>query len=171
MVNFEKKYMQHLKELAVNIWLRYVYDIFATIYNKQRAIQILSFLNKQHPNIRFTIEFEKNNELPFLDTFVKRSIVKYYTAMSHKKTFTVVYLNWTSLTSRKYKISLIGSLLNRFWKICSEQKDRDLESRKLKSILAKNEYPEDIVNKEFEKFIKSKNRVNINEKIQVKAVS
>ena len=79
--------MQHLKELGANIWLRYVDDIFATIFNKQRAIQILSFLNEQHPNIRFTIEFEKNNELSFLDTLFKRSIGKYYTAMFQKKVY------------------------------------------------------------------------------------
>ena len=42
------------------------------------------------------------------------------------------------------------------------------ESSKLKSILAKNEYPEYIVNKEFEKFLNSKNSVNINEEIRVK---
>jgi hypothetical protein len=48
-----------------------------------------------------------------------------------------VYLNW--FTSRKYRISLVYSLCDRKWKICQNQQDRDLELKKLKQILAKNE--------------------------------
>ena len=64
-----------------------------------------------------------------------------------------MYLNWTSLTSRKYKISLIYCLCDRIWKICQETTDRDLEFKKLKQTLLKNEYPEHIINQEIEKFI------------------
>ena len=73
--------------------------------------------------------------------------------MYHKKTFTGTYLNWTSLTDRKYKIGLIYCLLDRIWKICSDPKDRELEVSKLKGILAKNDYPTSIIEKETEKFL------------------
>ena len=63
-----------------------------------------------------------------------------------------MYLNWTSLTDRKYKIGLIYCLLDRIWKICSDPKDRELEVSKLKGILAKNDYPTSIIEKETEKF-------------------
>ena len=36
------------------------------------------------------------------------------------------------------------------------QQDRDLELKKLKQILAKNEYPDHIINKEVDKFIKNR---------------
>ena len=79
-----------------------------------------------------------------------------YTTLYHKPTFTGVYLNWTSLTSRKYKIGLIKCLLDRIWKICSEEVDKEFETEKLKNILLKNEYPIQIIDTEFEKFIKRK---------------
>ena len=78
--------------------------------------------------------------------------------MYHKKTFTGVYLNWTSLTSRKYKIGLIYGLLDRIWRICSEETDKMEEIEKLKIILQKNEYPKHVVDKEIERFLK--NRMN-----------
>ena len=43
--------------------------------------------------------------------------------------------------------------MDRIWKICSETHFRDEEVRKLKDILAKNDYPEHVVNREIDKFI------------------
>ena len=81
--------------------------------------------------------------------------------MYHKKTFTGTYLNWTSLTDRKYKIGLIYCLLDRIWKICFDQEARDLEVSKLKIILAKNEYPSHIIEKEINKFITNRSKQTI----------
>ena len=51
---------------------------------------------------------EQNNTLNFLDVIVKRqNDLTLTTSTYHKKTITGVYLNWKSLTSRKYKINLI----------------------------------------------------------------
>jgi hypothetical protein len=156
MDEFETKHMGKLTELGVQSWLRYVDDVFSTIHNKDCANKILTYINQQHPNIRFTIEMEKNKRIPFLDTVVTRTQQGYRTSLYHKKTFTGVYLNWTSLTSRKYKIGLIKCLCDRIWKICDRVEDRELEIKKLKHILAKNEYPEKVVDAEIDKFIKRK---------------
>ena len=114
----------------------------------------LIYLNKQHPNIRFTIEHEQDNKLPFLDTLVCRGEDSYKTTIYRKKTFTGVYLNWTSLTTKRYKIGLIYFLFDRIWKICSDQHERDVQVEKLRLILERNEYPKFVVNREVEKFIK-----------------
>jgi hypothetical protein len=148
--------MKKLNELGVKIWLRYVDDVFAIIEHESQSDVILDYLNKQHTNIKFTIESEKHNKLPFLDTKITRKQNEFTTTIYHKPTFTGVYLNWTSLTSRKYKVSLIYCLCDRIWKICKDQQDRDLEIKKLKQILAKNEYPDHIINKEVDKFIKNR---------------
>ena len=113
MSDFERKHMKALRDRGVKLWLRYVDDVFAALDNREEAMAILAFLNKQHPNIRFTIEHEKDNKLPFLDTCVERRRNKYSTRIYRKKTFTGVYLNWTSLTARSYKISLIRYLTER----------------------------------------------------------
>ena len=112
---------------GIKIWLRYVDDIFATVSRREQAEQILTYLNEQHPNLRFTIEHETSNELPFLDTSVERKVNKY----SRKNKFTGVYLNWTSLTSKKYKFGLIRCLADRIWKICSEPAKRDVELKEM----------------------------------------
>jgi len=156
MDEFEKTHMEKLKELGVKTWMRYVDDVFATLTNSTNSNDILNYINQQHKNIKFTIEREKNNKIPFLDTCVTRNINNFTTSIYHKPTFTGVYLNWTSLTSRKYKISLIYCLCDRIWKICQIPEERDIEFKKLKATLAKNEYPEKIIDQEITKFIKNR---------------
>lgn len=153
MTNFEKKHADKLRELGVNSWHRYVDDIFATLEERERADVVLRYLNQQHPNIRFTIEHEVDGKLPFLDTTVHRSSSSFFTTLYRKKTFTGVYLNWTSLTSKRYKIGLIYCLLDRIWKIYSDDGKRDDEIRTLRQILAKNDYPDHVVEREINKFI------------------
>ncbi|CAF0863808.1 unnamed protein product [Brachionus calyciflorus] len=151
MKHFEEKNMKKLEKLGLIKYFRYVDDIFATVGCRKDAERILDFLNKQHPNIKFTIEYEKDNQLPFLDTIVKG---KYITTVYRKKTFTGVYLNWTSLTARKYKIGLIKGLVNRICRICTTEQDRSLEINKLKYILILNEYPKEEVDKVIEDELK-----------------
>ena len=77
MADFEKKYMDKLEKLGVKMWRRFVDDVFAIIESKEQADIILNFLNSQHKNIKFTIEHEKDNKLPFLDPVVIRQVGKW----------------------------------------------------------------------------------------------
>ena len=117
----ENKIMTKLKSLGVKVWFRYVDDTFVIINSRERVEEVMNFLNTQHHNIKFTVETEANNSIPFLDTRVKRNKDSGLT-LYHKKTFTGTYLNWTSLTDWKYKVGLICCLLDRIWKICSDKK-------------------------------------------------
>ena len=156
MSNFEHELAEQLKQLGVTNWFRYVDDIFATLSDPSKINEILALLNSKATFIKFTIEHEKNNRLSFLDTTVYKGLTTFHTTMYRKPTFTGVYLHWTSLTSRRYKIALIYSLLNRTWKICSEENERNNELATLKEILLRNEYPEHVIDQEFKKFIKSR---------------
>ena len=156
MDEFEQKHMDQLKELGITTWMRYVDDVFSLLTDKSKLSRILEFINEQHPNIKFTAEIEVDNKIPFLDTCVTRRVNGYTTKMYHKPTFTGVYLNWTSLTSRKYKISLIYCLCDRIWKICQDQEEREAEFNKLKQTLLRNEYPAHIIDKEIAKFISNR---------------
>ena len=61
---------------SVHLWKR----------GKDYAEEVLSFLNSQHNNIKFTVEHEKDKSIPFLDTKVKRkSDLKFFTTLYHKK--------------------------------------------------------------------------------------
>ena len=50
------------------IWKRYVDDILSC----DKIDIFLQHLNSQQPTIRFTMETETNNTIPFLDTLVTR---------------------------------------------------------------------------------------------------
>ena len=53
------------------IWKRYVDDTF-TVLDRDHVDGFLQYLNSQQPTIRFTMEIEKDNAIPSLDTTVTR---------------------------------------------------------------------------------------------------
>ena len=86
---------------------------------KNTATQFLHYLNNCHANIKFTVEFEENNTIPFLDILIKRCNHTFSTSIYRKKTFTGLYTKWDSFTPRKYKVNLIRTLTFRCFRICS----------------------------------------------------
>ena len=158
MNHFENKYMSELKALGVKCWLRYVDDTFVIIKNKANAEIILDFLNRQHNTIKFTMEKQLKNEINFLNIKIKRDDLNstFITSTYRKPTFTGVMLNWNSLTSIRYKTGLIKCLLDRSNKICSKDEQKVVEMQQLRDLLLKNNYPNKIIEKEFEKLIKYK---------------
>ena len=64
MCHFEKKWVLNYTGRP-SIWFRYVDDTFTLFDSKNNAIQFLQNLNSCHVNIKFTIEFEKNNVILF----------------------------------------------------------------------------------------------------------
>lgn len=113
-----------------------------------------------HPNIIFTVKHETSNKLPFLKNYVKHSTNGYNTTLFYKPTFTGVYLNWTSLNARRYKIGLIKRLLDRTTRIRSTDVQLDLELIKLKNI-SKNNYPKGVIDREFKKFWARKGNIEL----------
>ena len=49
---------------------RYVDDIFSASETKDRVVSFYNYINRQHSNIKFTMETEKNSKLPFLDVLM-----------------------------------------------------------------------------------------------------
>ncbi|XP_036317568.1 uncharacterized protein LOC118732541, partial [Rhagoletis pomonella] len=71
MQTLEEKYMKNLStNLGVKFYARYVDDVICLIEgNKEK--QILDYLNKQHQNIKFTMETEEERKINYLDLTVK----------------------------------------------------------------------------------------------------
>ena len=153
MDQFEKLHMAELRNLGVLTWFRFVDDTFVVLNKKSDAEQVLGFLNKQHKNMRFTSELEKDGRIPFLDVLVKRNGRLLTSSIYRKPTYTGVYLRWTSLTSRRYKLGLIYNLLDRAWKICSDSCSRELEVRRIKSVLSDNGYPAEVLDHQISRFV------------------
>ena len=49
---------------------RYVDDTFCLFHTESDALLFFYFINSRHSNIRFTMEAESDNKLPFLDIYV-----------------------------------------------------------------------------------------------------
>ena len=158
MNHLEEQFVDQIKtKFGVLVWLRYVDDIFILIKDLSNMEKVLDFINGLHNNIKFTYEIEKDCVLPFLDVKVlRKDKLGFITSIYRKKTFTGVYLNWNSLTSRRYKTGLIKCLLNRSWRICSDLKLFHLEVLKIKVILRRNDYPNKVIDREIEIFISDK---------------
>ena len=57
-------------------------------------------------------------------------------------------------------------MLNRTWKICSNQESRDDEIIKIREILKSNEYSEKVIDREIAKFLKSQNIIQTTDSLQ-----
>ena len=95
--------MEEFQERAIatatykpKIWKRYVDDTF-TVLGKDYVDGFLQHLNSQQPTIRFTMEIEKDNTIPFLDTSVSRDSNGLLTTTVYRKpTHTDQYLAYDS---------------------------------------------------------------------------
>ena len=144
-----QKLEQKLNKFSTNkpiIWLRYVDDVFCLFcISKTKILDFHTRINKWHKNLHFTVEFEANNSLPFLDVLITREENKLVTSLYRKPTQTGLYLLWDSCQSRRYKLGLIKTLVIRIYRICSTKKAINNELRLLKETLEKNGYPPHII--------------------------
>ena len=99
----------------------------------------------RHGNTQFTIDFENNQQIPFLDVSVKRLDNSFLTSIYRKKTFTGLYTKWDSFTPRKYKINFIRTLTYRCLRICSSSSLLQSALNDIKDLLSRNGYPRGVV--------------------------
>ena len=64
---YESKWLNEYDLNRPKFYLRYIDDILAALCKQQDSLNFLNFLNKRHPNIKFTIEKQVNYSIPFLD--------------------------------------------------------------------------------------------------------
>lgn len=157
-----QKIEEKLNRFSTNkpmIWLRYVDDIFCIFtIPKGKIDEFYARINKWHTNLHFTVEFEKNRSIPFLDVLITHEEDKIITSMYRKPTHTGLYLLWDSNQSRRYKLGLIKTLVMRIYRICSTKEIINIELDLLRKTLANNGYPPHIIIrgiKEGEMLIKS----------------
>ena len=140
--NFIKTLLMQVLSCLVTLL---VDDTFSLFDNKSTATQFLQYLNNCHANIKFTVEFEENCTIPFLDILIKRHNHTFSTSIYRKKTFTGLYTKWDSLTPRKYKVNLIRTLTFRCFRICSSPSLLRSFLNELRKLLLQNGYPAGVV--------------------------
>jgi hypothetical protein len=113
-------FMEHFEEIALYTadykpakWLRYVDDTFMVWqHGPARLQQFLHHLNNVRPTIKFTMEVEANDTLPFLDVLVMKRDPKLTTKVYWKPTHTGCYLHFKFNHPHHTKRGVIDSLVN-----------------------------------------------------------
>ena len=149
----ENKWLNFEESSTVLFYKRYVDDIFSLFKREADADRFLTFLNRQHPNIKLTIEKEKNNQLPFLDILNDSSSNKFVTSVYRKPTYTRLLTNYNSFTSLNYKKGLIKTLIDQTFRINSTWSGFHYDILNLKSVLQKNEFPLKLIEKNISNYL------------------
>ena len=113
----------------------------------------MTFPNRQHPNIKFTIEKEKSNQLPFLDILNDSSSNKLVTSVYRKRTYTGLITNCNSFTSPNYKNGLLKTLIDRIFHINNTWSGIHYDILNLKPVLQKYEFPLKLYDKSVSKYL------------------
>ena len=142
------------KEFKPIFFRRYVDDTFAIFRNPDHVNKFLEYLNKQHPNMKFTHEAEEDSKLPFLDCLVHRTGGQFSTSVHRKKTFSGLGLSFFSFSSFVYKVNSIKTLIFRANAVSTTFTALNKELSFLVNYFSNNGYPKSIVYREIGKFIR-----------------
>ena len=134
---------------------RYVDDIFLVFNDRDDCELFYEYMNRQHPNIKFTLDIEENECLPFLDVLVSRSADSVVsTSLYRKDTFSGLMMQYDSFVPVSYKKSLVNGLIHRAWKICSSSELFQSELNNIKCLLLSNGFPLKFINRQIkQKFL------------------
>ena len=119
---------------------------------KNKIDLLLNFFNGYHDKLKFTIEQENNNSIPFLDMLVIRNPDgTLNTNWYLKPTASGRVINYASMHASTQKIATIKNLLFRAYHLSSPIYHEENE-QKIKTILKKNNYPTTLVNRVITQF-------------------
>ena len=92
---YENKWLDQCPDKFKPVYYRrYINDIFVLFKSRDYHIKFRDYLNKCHPNIKFSFGEEKNGKLPFLDVEVSREGNKFTTTVYWKHTFSSVFTHF-----------------------------------------------------------------------------
>ena len=151
--------MEHIEIKAINsffsppkLWSRFVDNTFV-ILKSDIVKRFSAHINSIEASIKFTIEHEKEDKLPFLDILVmKKKSGTLATKIYRKETHTNRYLNYESCHLQQQKQGIIISLLNRLAKLITDSKDFNEEKEMLRRTLEDNNYLNWLIKKTFNRF-------------------
>ena len=138
----------HLKPA---VWLRYVDDIFIIFKGTQDQFdEFFNYVNSFLPSIQFTVEYEVDYKLPFLDVMVRHNPLNqsFEFAVYRKPTNSESYIHFYSFHSEKIKSNVIVNFVIRAYRICDPQ-FLDTELLHIRKVFKKLCYPEHFIDKAF----------------------
>ena len=132
---------------------RFVDETITTQSSQDAADDFLNTLNQCHPSIEFTMEIEADGQLPFLGMQVIRSNQHLETKVHIKPTNTGLLLHYDSHVDKRYKRSLLTTMLTRAFRLSSTWLYFTEECERLKQLFLNLRYPMVLVETTISKFI------------------
>ena len=157
---YETIWLNTFQECEIILYRRYVDDIICLFNLESDADKFFEFLDRQHPNIKFTFEKKVNRQISFLDVLITNDGDQSSTSVFRKETAIGLFSNYLGFTPFSYKVGLVRTLLHCACLISSSWFLFHEEIAKIMHYLEKNSYPLGFVDKQINFFLENK----INEK-------
>ena len=116
---------------------RYVDDIICLFNCQSDADKFFEFLNKQHPNMKFTFEKQVNKQISFLDFLLTNDADQFCNSIFRKEPAIGLFTNYLGFTPFSYKFGLARTLLHRAFMTSSSWFLFHKENVKIKHYLEK----------------------------------
>ena len=158
MGHHERQWLAMYTGIEPSYYRRYVDDTFCVFNNENEANKFFDYLNTRHANIKFTMEKQCQDKLPFLDVTVDTSNpLETHTFVFHKKTYTGLLTNFHSFIPLRYKLGLINTLLDRAFKINNTWTGFHNSIGAIKDTLKRNLFPGPMIDRCVESFFQKIN--------------
>ncbi|XP_069941993.1 uncharacterized protein [Cherax quadricarinatus] len=129
-------------------WFRYVDDILCLMPKNVDIHHFLGKLNSLAHSINFTVQFDENNSLPFLDVLIIKGNNEFKFKIYRKPTNNCSYVHYYSSHQDRVKLSVFSSMFLRALRICSPE-FIDEEISKIYKIGNDLKYPRNVIDKSF----------------------
>ena len=159
MNSLEEKIFKSPLATQILFWKRYVDDIFGIFKGTLEQLNNLHlYLNSLHPSIKFTLEIETNNSIPFLDLRITRhnNTLKFNTYRKHTTTSRLIPFN--SIAPLSHKLAAFRFFFNRLCKLPLDQLAFSQELNTIFYLAKVNNFPFKLINNLFNK-IKHSHRI------------
>ena len=146
----EKHYIKTMpNDMCPLFWVRYVDDIFIIYqHSEDKLREFLEFVNSILPSIKFTVEYEIDGKIPFLDVLVTHD--KYDNSFSfsvyRKQTNKEGYIHYFSDHSVSIKRNVLSNMFFRAFRIC-DPKYLDSELDHIRNSFSRLGYPHHFIEK------------------------
>ena len=138
------------------LYRRYVDDTIVIFKDKSHATGFLEYLNRQHSNIKFTMECEENKTLPFLDLTIEKCDGGLSFSIYRKPTFSGLGTSFFSYCHFNFKLNALKTLLHRAYTLTSCYAYFHNEINFLKRYFYDNGYSNDLFYKLVNRYLNNK---------------
>lgn len=143
-----------------SLWLRYVDDVLVIVPKTTDLEQKLRQLNEVNEKVQFTIEKEKDGQIPFLDTCIIRKETCFKFKVYRKPTNKEDYVHFYSGHSERVKSGIVIGFFLRALRICDHEYLND-EIEHIYEAFTKLKYPKGFLIKQRKKAEKIRNKSKI----------